>query len=66
MLDIESTALIDLINSEYGGSNPAIKGHMSEVAEECENSGKTAFEVIVNYGIFTPEQLLDKIGRAHV
>ena len=59
MLDIESTALIDLINSEYGGSNPAIKGHMSEVAEECENSGKTAFEVIVNYGIFTPEQLLD-------
>ena len=59
MLDIESTALIDLINSEYGSSNPAIKGHMAEVAEECESSGKTAFEVIVNYGIFTPEQLLE-------
>ena len=59
MLDIESTALIDLINSEYGSSNPAIKGHMAEVAEACEESGKTAFEVIVNYGIFTPEQLLE-------
>ena len=59
MLDIESTALIDLINSEYGHSNPAIKSHMAEVAEECENSGKSAFEVIVNFGIFTSEQLLD-------
>ena len=59
MLDIESTALIDLINSEYGLSNPALKGHMAEVAEECENSGKSAFEVIVNFGIFTPEQLLE-------
>ncbi|MBE6386455.1 MAG: pilus assembly protein PilB [Lentisphaerae bacterium] len=59
MLDIESTALIDLINSEYGHSNPALKGHLDEVAEECESSGKSAFEVIVNYGIFTPEQLLE-------
>ena len=62
MLDIESTALIDLINSEYGNTNPAIKTHMAEVAEECESSGKKAFEVIVNYGIFTSEQLLDIIA----
>ena len=59
MLDFESTALIDLINNEYGNSNPALKGHMNEVTEECERSGKSAFEVITNFGIFTPEQLLE-------
>ena len=63
MLDFESTALIDLINNEYSYSNPALKGHMAEVAEECERSGKSAFEVITNFGIFTPEQLLELMAN---
>ena len=63
MLDFESTALIDLINNEYGNSNPALKGHMDEVTEECERSGKSAFEVITNFGIFTPEQLLELMAN---
>ena len=63
MLDFESTALIDLINNEYGYSNPALKGHMAEVSEECERSGKSAFEVITNFGIFTPEQLLELMAN---
>ena len=63
MLDFESTALIDLINNEYGYSNPALKGHMNEVTEECERSGKSAFEVITNFGIFTPEQLLELMAN---
>ena len=52
MLDIESSALIDLLNNERGGANPALKGQLQDVAEECERSGKSAFEVIENYGLF--------------
>ncbi|MBQ6352826.1 MAG: type II/IV secretion system protein [Lentisphaeria bacterium] len=59
MLDIESSALIDLLKNERGAANPALRGQLQEVAEECERSGKTAFEVIENYGIFTREQMLE-------
>ena len=62
MLDFESSALIDLINNDYAADNPSIKGHMQEIAEECERSGKNAFEVIVNFGLFTSEQLLQMIA----
>ena len=62
MLDIESSALIDLLNNERGHGNPALKGQLQEVAEECERSGKSAFEVIENYGIFTREQMLEIIA----
>ena len=59
MLDIESSALIDLLQNERGYANPALKGHLAEVAEECERSGKKAFEVIVNFGLFTSKEILD-------
>ena len=59
MLDIESSALIDLLNNERGSGNPGLKGQLQEVAEECERSGKTAFEVIENYGLFTRAQMLE-------
>ncbi len=58
MLDIESSALIDLLKSEKSASNPALAGHLAEVAEECENSGKSAFEVIENFGLFSREEML--------
>ena len=63
MLDIESSALIDLLKNEHGASNPALKGQLDEVVEECERSGKTAFEVIENYGIFTREQMLETMAE---
>ena len=59
MLDIESSALIDLIKNERGAGNPALKSQLAEVAEECERSGKTAFEIIENYGILNREQMLE-------
>ena len=58
MLDIESSALIDLLNNERGSGNPALKAQLEEVAEECERSGKGAFEIIENYGIFSREEML--------
>ena len=61
MLDIESSALIDLIKNEHASDIPGLSKHLAEVAEECERSGKTAFEVIENFGILTKKQMLDEI-----
>ena len=58
MLDIESSALIDLLSSEFSASMPGLKEHFQEVTEECERSGKPAFEVIENFGRFTREMML--------
>ena len=62
MLDIESSALIDLLNNERGAGNPALHAQLQEVTEECERSGKSAFEVIENYGLFTREQMLETMA----
>ena len=62
MLDIESSALIELLKSEKGAADPALAGHLAEVAEECENSGKTALEVIENFGLFTRAELLQMMA----
>ncbi len=64
MLDIESSAIIDLLLSEYGAANPGLKEQLQEVSEECERSGKPAFEVICNYGIVEKNDLLTMIGNA--
>ena len=63
MLDIESSALIDLLNNEHGSGNPALKNQLQEVAEECERSGKPAFEVIENFGLFTRAQMLEAMAE---
>ena len=63
MLDIESSALIDLLNNERGGANPALKGQLQEVAEECERSGKTAFEVVENFGLFNRAEMLEMMAE---
>lgn len=63
MLDIESSALIDLLKNERGSNNPALNGQLQEIAEECERSGKTAFEVIENYGLFSREELLEMMAE---
>ncbi len=63
MLDIESSALIDLLNNERGVDNPALHGHLQEVAEECERSGKSAFEVIENFGLFSREEMLEMMAE---
>ncbi len=62
MLDIESSALIDLLRSERAGDNAALSAHLDEVAEECETSGKTAFEVIENFGLFTKQEMLESMA----
>lgn len=63
MLDIESSAIIDLLLSEYGAANPGLKAQLQEVSEECERSGKSAFEVICNYGLITRADLLNLIAN---
>ncbi len=63
MLDIESSALIDLLRSERAADNPALNSHLNEVAEECETSGKPAIEIIENYGLFSREEMLNLIAE---
>ena len=58
MTDIENSALVDLILNEYGAANPQLKEQLDAVAEECERSGKSAFEVITNFGLFSRADLL--------
>ncbi len=58
MTDIENSALIDLILNEYGAANPQLKEQLDAVTEECERSGKSAFEIVTNFGLFTREDLL--------
>ena len=62
MLDIESSALIDLLNSERGSNTPGLAAHLQECAEECERSGKSAFEVIENFGLFTRAEMLQAMA----
>ena len=63
MTDIENSALIDLLLNEYATANPQLKEQLDAVIEECERSGKTAFEVITNFGLFTREDLLQCIAN---
>ena len=63
MTDIENSALIDLLLNEYGASNPQLKEQLDAVVEECERSGKSAFEIISNFGLFTKEDLLQCIAN---
>ena len=63
MLDIENSALIDLLKNERGNDNPALGGQLQEIAEECERSGKSAFEVIENFGLFSREELLEMMAE---
>ena len=58
MTDIENSALIDLLLNEFGLANPQLKEQLAAVAEECERSGKSAYEVISNFGLMTKPDLL--------
>ena len=63
MLDIDSSALIDLLKSECAADNAELAAHLDEVAEECETSGKTAFEVIENFGLLSRSDMLNVIAE---
>ena len=58
MTDIENSALIDLLLNEFGHSNPQLKEQLDAVVEECERSGKSAYEVIDNFGLMTKKDQL--------
>lgn len=62
MTDIENSALIDLILNERGAANPQLKEQLDAVVEECDRSGKSAYEVITNFGLFTKEDLLQTMA----
>ena len=64
MLDIESSALIDLIKNERSSDIPGLKQHLEEVAEECERSGKTALEVIENFGLLSRQEMLELMAES--
>lgn len=53
MLDIENSALIDLLKTDYAPGNPGLREQLDEVAEEVERSGKPVMEIIENYGLFS-------------
>ena len=63
MTDIENSALIDLLLNEYGVANPQLKEQLEAVVEECERSGKSAYEVIANFGLFTKQELLQSMAE---
>ena len=50
MLDINSSALLDLLRNERAAGNAQLTEHLKEIAEECKESGKSALEVIENFG----------------
>ena len=62
MLDIESSALIDLLVNERGVANPGLKDQLHEVVDEHERSGKPVIDIIANYGIFTREEMLQMMA----
>jgi len=64
MLDIENSALIDLLKTDYAPSHPGLLEQLEEVTEEVERSGKPALEVIENYGIFARVDLLQMIANS--
>lgn len=63
MTDIENSALIDLLLNEYGPKNPKLKEQLDAVIEECERSGKSAYEVIANFGLFTKQDMLQAMAE---
>jgi len=62
MTDIENSALIDLLLNEYGPKNPKLKEQLDAVTEECERSGKSAYEVIANFGLFSKQDMLQAMA----
>lgn len=64
MLDIENSALIDLLKTDYAPSHPGLLEQLEEVTEEVERSGKPALEVIENYGLFARVDLLQMIANS--
>ncbi|MBR7106903.1 MAG: type II/IV secretion system protein [Lentisphaeria bacterium] len=64
MIDINSTALIDLLKNERASGNPELLEHLQEVVEECESSGKGAFQVIENFGLFTRKEMLELMAES--
>ena len=63
MIDINSSALIDLLRSERAAGNPELMQHLNEVAEECESSGKGAFFVVENFGLFSRQEMLELMAE---
>ena len=63
MIDINSAALIDLLKSERSEGNPGLAEHLDEVAEECQNSGQRALQVIENFGLFTRQEMLELMAE---
>ena len=64
MIDLNSSALIDLIRSERAAGNPELQQHLNEVVEECESSGKSALQVVENFGLFPREELLELMAES--
>ena len=64
MLDIENSALIDLLKTDYAPGNPGLREQLDEVAEEVERSGKPVMEIIENYGLFSRTDLLQVIANS--
>ena len=64
MIDINSAALIDLLKNERGYDNPELIAHLDEVKEECEASGKSALQVIENFGLFERKDVLELMAES--
>ena len=64
MLDIESSSLLDLIRSECLADNPGLDEQLREIEDECERSGKSALEIIENFGLFPRKDLLALMAQS--
>ncbi|MCQ2379504.1 MAG: GspE/PulE family protein [Victivallaceae bacterium] len=58
MPDIETSALCELLNSEYASAKPGLAGYLKDIVAESESSGKNVLDLIEDFGLFTKQELL--------
>lgn len=62
MLDASSLALLDLLKNECGATHPEFLEQIDNIKEERERSGKPVSEILENFGLFTKQEIQDKIA----
>ena len=64
MKDTGNSALIELLLNECGDTKPGLADSLKEVAEEVARSGKSAMEVVENFGLFRRREILEMMARS--
>ncbi len=62
MLDVQNSALLELLKSEILPAHPEYKEQFDEILEEHERSNKSIFEIAVNMGVVKQNELLQMMA----